>query len=87
MEIFIWELPEIMTRSKKNEYAKLSMQSDISSKISSNYIKNYVLQLSIHNISMNFALFCGYFYMGDIRNNDWITKKSIYKIIDANKCQ
>ena len=51
------------------------MQSDISSKISSNYIKNYDLQLSIHNISMNFALFCGHFYMGDIRNNDSIIKK------------
>ena len=51
------------------------MQTDVSSKILSNYIKNYDLRLSIHNISMNFALFCGYFDMGDIRNNDSIIKK------------
>ena len=51
------------------------MQTDVSSKILSNHIKNYDLQLSIHNISMNFAVFCGHFYMGDIRNNDSIIKK------------
>ena len=50
------------------------MQTNVSSKVSSNYIENYDLKLSIHNISLNFDIFCGHFYMGATRNNGSIIK-------------